>query len=264
MTYAPRYLPADGQPQGRISVQNLVCTDEQTSEPAPISTLTAFVHDQVDDLREKHSERWFRTEHDAGWGPPRGSLPSIGVLHRPHHRMGRSDENSGMYLEAGRIIPPYHESEYRDLRSAHPRSDAIPMPFIRYDRGALLTGAVRKRSNAAGRGKRLWGADEDARLRHLAGSRPENWNMISMSLPGRTGKQCRERWLNHLQAGIRKGGWTMAEDEVILREQAARGNRWSDIARMLPGRSDNAVKNRFNATLKKQLERAEYSGGWGQ
>lgn len=128
---------------------------------------------------------------------------------------------------------------------------------------ALLAGApagrlgprtgVRKRGSSAGKGKRLWTTDEDALLRRLAGASPENWNVISTALPGRTGKQCRERWLNHLRPDIRKGGWTQAEDSLIIREQARRGNRWSDIARLLPGRSDNAVKNRYNATLKRQM-----------
>lgn len=112
---------------------------------------------------------------------------------------------------------------------------------------------VRKRGSSAGKGKRLWTADEDALLRRLAGAAPENWNVISTRLPGRTGKQCRERWLNHLRPDIRKGGWTPDEDSIIIREQARRGNRWSDIARLLPGRSDNAVKNRYNATLKRQM-----------
>lgn len=114
---------------------------------------------------------------------------------------------------------------------------------------------IRKRGASSGKGKRLWTSEEDERLRQLAGCSPENWNVISVSLPGRTGKQCRERWLNHLRPDIRKGEWTAYEDRIILREQAARGNRWSDIARMLPGRSDNAVKNRYNATLKRQFAR---------
>ncbi|CAN8074643.1 unnamed protein product [Agarophyton chilense] len=112
--------------------------------------------------------------------------------------------------------------------------------------------SITKRPRKRGTVKRLWTPQEDDRLRRLAKLRPENWNVIAESLPGRTGKQCRERWLNHLQDGIRKGFWTAKEDEIIILEQARRGNRWSDIARLLPGRSDNAVKNRFNATLKKQ------------
>jgi hypothetical protein len=108
-----------------------------------------------------------------------------------------------------------------------------------------------KRERIPNRSKRMWTTEEDELLRKIAGDFPENWNMIGVNLPGRTGKQCRERWLNNLRPDIRKGGWSREEDELILREQALRGNQWSTIARMLPGRSDNAVKNRYNATLRK-------------
>lgn len=117
---------------------------------------------------------------------------------------------------------------------------------------------IHKKDRGGVKLKKLWTPHEDELLRQLANMGPENWNKISASLPGRTGKQCRERWLNHLQDGIRKGFWTPAEDQIIIEEQAKRGNRWSVIARMLPGRSDNAVKNRFNATLKKQFGRRDY------
>jgi Myb-like DNA-binding domain len=108
-----------------------------------------------------------------------------------------------------------------------------------------------KRERIPNRSKRMWTTEEDELLRKIAGDFPENWNIIGINLPGRTGKQCRERWLNNLRPDIRKGGWSREEDELILREQALRGNQWSTIARMLPGRSDNAVKNRYNATLRK-------------
>lgn len=114
---------------------------------------------------------------------------------------------------------------------------------------------IRKRGASSGKGKRLWTPEEDEKLRRLAGDSPENWNVISIELVGRTGKQCRERWLNHLRPDIRKGGWTEEEDRIIIQEQRRHGNKWSYIARKLHGRSDNAVKNRYNATLKRQFPR---------
>jgi hypothetical protein len=83
-----------------------------------------------------------------------------------------------------------------------------------------------------------------------------NWSNIASHLLERTGKQCRERWHNHLNPGIKKGDWTEEEDRIILKMQKTIGNQWAKITKYLPGRTDNAVKNRYHATV-----RAKSRGG---
>ncbi|CAO2182298.1 unnamed protein product [Urochloa humidicola] len=98
--------------------------------------------------------------------------------------------------------------------------------------------------------KGTWTEEEDSILKDtvmLLGER--RWSVIAQSLPGRIGKQCRERWINHLRPDIKQNEiWTLEDDKLLIGAHKHFGNRWSAIARFLPGWSENAIKNHWNAT----------------
>jgi hypothetical protein len=103
--------------------------------------------------------------------------------------------------------------------------------------------------------KQPWSSEDDYKLKnYIIKNGPFNWSAVSTHLVNRTPKQCRERWLNHLDPALIKSEWTEEEDKKIISLQKEHGNQWVIIASSFLGRTDNDVKNRYHL-LKRALNR---------
>ncbi|CAL5001811.1 unnamed protein product [Urochloa decumbens] len=107
--------------------------------------------------------------------------------------------------------------------------------------------------------KTPWTAEEDEALRRAVREHGrQNWAAIAGAVAGGRGaKSCRLRWCQHLAPELDSRPFTPEEDARIVEQQRVHGNKWATIARYLHGRSDNAVKNRWNSALRKM----QHGGG---
>ena len=107
-----------------------------------------------------------------------------------------------------------------------------------------------------------WSIAEDKILKEFVQTHNcKKWTKIAQAIQerigikDRTGKQCRERWNNNLNPGIKKRRLSKAEENKIFELQVLFGNKWSEIASHLPGRTDNSIKNCFYSTIRRKLRR---------
>ncbi|EGR33540.1 myb-like DNA-binding domain protein, partial [Ichthyophthirius multifiliis] len=102
--------------------------------------------------------------------------------------------------------------------------------------------------------KMPWTDEQDQKIIELVQEHgPQKWTYIAEHIPGRIGKQCRERWYNHLNPEINKFPWQKDEEWILFLCHRHFGNKWAYITRYLRGRTDNAIKNHWNSSMKKRI-----------
>ncbi|MFS7958914.1 putative transcription factor MYB-HB-like family [Helianthus anomalus] len=101
-----------------------------------------------------------------------------------------------------------------------------------------------------------WTVEEDHKLMtFILNNGIQCWRIVP-KLAGlmRCGKSCRLRWINYLRPDLKRGGFTEAEEDMIIQLHSRLGNRWSKIAAQFPGRTDNEIKNHWNTRIKKKMK----------
>ena len=164
--------------------------------------------------------------------------PIESIKNDEEKRTGRWSAEEDELLK--KIVPFYGEKQWRKI-SQHMKGRSAIQCLHRWTK-ILKPGLV----------KGPWTTEEDHKLYDWVSKEgPTKWSQCAQIIIGRSGKQCRERWFNNLNPVVKKGNWSIEEDDLIFKLYMQFGSSWSKIAKHLKGRTENSIKNRFYSTIRK-------------
>ena len=240
-------------------------TSPQGTDPAaPLEADHDFLQDfDFDDALAEGADEPHRDKEDGRAGPP--SIAPEAASARSKPRRGKDAVHGARKTKRHAGGGRWTKEEDRRLREAIRRIGTDSWEAI-----ALAVGNGRSDAQCAHRWLKVlepglvkgpWTKAEDDMIRQCIEEGVMKWSEIAERIPGRIGKQCRERWFNHLDPTLKKGGWTEEEDALLVEAQSKWGNSWTKIARLLPGRSENAVKNRWNSATRRRAKQQQAGAG---
>jgi hypothetical protein len=192
--------------------------------------------------------------------PNSGGLPAPQHPYPPMPNMGYSPYPPPY---GGQPPPPYHHNVppppqpvpygYPPVMPASGPPDRRPP-----ESGASSTPGSGDKNSRKKAGPKVWTKEEDHLLLNMVQSMrmPMKWSIVAQQMVERTGKQCRERYVNHLNPRLKVADWNPVEDATIFHLYNTAGSHWAKMSKMIPGRTDNGIKNRFH-NLRRQLERED-------
>eukprot|EP00557_Chaetoceros_sp_GSL56_P011227 CAMPEP_0176486158 /NCGR_PEP_ID=MMETSP0200_2-20121128/5420_1 /TAXON_ID=947934 /ORGANISM="Chaetoceros sp., Strain GSL56" /LENGTH=523 /DNA_ID=CAMNT_0017882843 /DNA_START=114 /DNA_END=1685 /DNA_ORIENTATION=- len=189
-----------------------------------------------------------------------GGHPSYPHAFFGSHQYGTPMNAVGHSYQGGVPYPPHHGVAYSPHMPHYFPANMTHVPAVSPTNRSSPDKESPPKSGSPNKKNppKTWSRQEDAQLLSLVQrmQHPVKWSYVAQNMEGRSGKQCRERYVNHLNPLLKHCDWSPIEDATIFHLYNVTGSQWATMSKMIPGRTDNGIKNRFH-NLRRQLERED-------
>ena len=200
---------------------------------------------------------WMQVVPNSGMNPGIVPVIKVEVPKKKYKRTWKRDQIQELYSAAKDYCQLHHREmdslQLADFQIIGYQINQDPTQCLNKIFEIVTTGTLRPGT---------WSESEDSLLDSLIQEGTKRWGEIANILNTnihkghkiRTGKQCKERWNNHIDPSIKKGSWTPTEDLLLLKSHKRLGNRWSVIAKEIGNRTESAIKNRVKSLINKETQ----------